>query len=97
MVLDQLRRVDLEVCAKYIRAIEVRRCVGITQSVGVVAGEEQADVALLVERVAPGIAGSALNVIGEAFFQMSFKCVICRIADCLEEDGIRVSQVMNSK
>ena len=76
IVLDQLGRVDLEICAEYIRAVKVRRSPRTAQILGVVAGKEDADVALLVERVAVGVAGAKLVVIREALFNVRFEGII---------------------
>jgi hypothetical protein len=61
--------IHLEVGAEDVGAVEVRRGPRIAQVLGVVAGEEQADVALFVEGVAPGVAGAGLEVVRETLFR----------------------------
>jgi hypothetical protein len=53
----------LEVGGEDMGAVEVRRGIGLAQVVGVVAGKEEADVALLIESVAEGIACASLDVV----------------------------------
>ncbi len=52
--------------------------------VRVVAGKEEADVALLVERVAPGIAAASLEVVREALLYVQLQCIVCRNTNGLE-------------
>jgi len=57
-------------------AVEVRGSPGIAEAVRVVTGKEEADVALLVQGVAPCVAGAEREVFGEALFNVRFECVV---------------------
>ena len=65
----------------------------------VVAGEEQADVALFIEGVAPRVAGANLEVMRKPLLQVRFQGVVSRNAHGLEvrsigaEPDIRRSEV----
>src|ERR1035441_1499901 len=56
--------------------------------VRVVAGKEYPDVALFIERVAPGVTRAHQKVVGHAFVQVRFQRVVGRVAHRLEQRGV---------
>ena len=64
--------------------------VGTAQIAGVVAGKEEAYVALLVEGMRPGIGNSGLNVMRHLFFQVSLQRIVRGDAHRGEGSGVGI-------
>src|SRR5579883_75224 len=77
-----------KVGAEDVRAVEVRRRIRGAQVIGVIAGEEESDIALLIIGVAEGVAGAYLVVVREAFLEMCLKRIVGRCAHSFKECGI---------
>ena len=89
LLLHCVGHIHLEVAGKHMRAVEVRGCPGVAQAFRVVAGEEQADVALFIEGMAPGVAAAKLEVVRKPLLQVRFEGVVGRNAHGLEVRSVR--------
>ena len=88
VVLDQVRRIHLEVGREHIGPVKIRRSPRVPQVIGVGSGKKQADVALLIERVAPGVACAHLNVMRKPLLKMGFQSVVGGVSYRLPESRI---------
>ena len=74
----------LEVGGKDVGAVVVGRRPGVPQIVGIVAGEKQPEVALVVESMAPGVAGAPHEVMGKALVELDLEGIVSGTANRLE-------------
>ena len=77
-----------KLATKHLRTVKVGRGPGVAQILGVVAGEKQANVALFIEGMAPGVAAADLEVMRQPLLYVRFQCVVGRVTNCLEVRGI---------
>ena len=80
---------DLEIGAEYICAVIVGKGIGVVQVIGIVAGEEQTNVALFIVGMAEGVAGADLKIMRQAFFKVRFKRIVSGVANRFEECRVR--------
>src|SRR6185437_15162390 len=76
VLLDRIGNIHLEVRGEDVGAIEVRGSPGIAQPLRIIAGEEEADIALLIESVTPCVASADLEVMRQPLLHVRLKSIV---------------------